>query len=166
MVHFSDGWVTRGQCSLAIKLWKCLTQASEGSVRFGFLTLSLVLLFLGALSLPMSYFTAISTPILVNIFSFGVYPGIPFCGTLVKSPSSGFPSVASTGLEFTSTSLVPLSLPLISSPGLASSMASPSSSVGIDLGLVGLLLEIQLIQGLSNFVEMLADIQLTLTGNG
>ena len=163
MVHFSNGWVARGQWSLAIKLWECLTQTGEGSVRFGLLTLSLVLLLLGAFSLPMSYFTAISAPILVIILSFGVYPGISFCGTFVKSASSGLSSVASTRLKSTFTSLVPLSLSLISSLGLASSMDSPSSSVGIDLGLVGLLFEIQLVQGLSEFVEMLADIQLMLT---
>ena len=158
MVHFSNGWVTHGQCSLAIKLGECLTQTSEGSVRFGLFTLSLVLLLLGAFSLPMSYFTAISAPILVNVFGFGVYPGISFCGTLVESSSSGLPSVASARLESTSTSLVPLSLSLISSPGLASSSASPSSSAGVDLGLVGLLLEIYLIQGLSKFSEMLTNI--------
>ena len=94
----------------------------------------------------MTNLTAIPAAVLVSILCFGVDSRVPFCGAFVKPSSTAFSSETSLGLKSTSLSL--LSLGYISTSGLASSMASPSSS-GVDLGLVGLLFEVYFVEGFS-----------------
>ena len=94
----------------------------------------------------MTNLTAIPAAVLVSILSLGVDSGVPFCGAFVKPSSTAFSSETSSGLKSTSLSL--LCLARFSTSGLASSTASLSSS-GVNLGLVGLLFEVYLIQGFS-----------------
>ena len=79
--------------SCSIEILCNFTKACECIFIVSFL---LVLLLLGAIFDPMTYFAAISTSIFVYIFCLGIFSRNSFCRALVKLTTSGFSSETSS----------------------------------------------------------------------
>ena len=135
--------------SCSIEILGNFTEACKGVFSVSFL---LVFLLLGAVFNPMTNFAAISAPIFIYIFCFGVFPWNSFSRALVKLTTSGFSS--ETSMTSSSAGLVGrLLIPWGSSALESSSSASTStSSRGIQSGFIGFLGEIYFVQTLCQFI--------------
>ena len=83
--------------SCSIEILCNFTKACECIFIVSFL---LVLLLLGAIFDPMTYFAAISASIFVYIFCLGIFSRNSFCRALVKLTTSGFSSETSSTSSF------------------------------------------------------------------
>ena len=129
--------------SCSIEISCNFTKACECIFIVSFL---LVLLLLGAIFDPMTYFAAISTSIFVYIFCLGILSRNSFCRALVKLTTSGFSSETSS--TSSSTGLVRRLLISLESSALesSSSASTSASSRGIQSGFIRFLGEIHFVQ--------------------
>ena len=141
--------------SCSIEILCNFTKACECIFIVSFL---LVLLLLGAIFDPMTYFTTISASIFVYIFCFGVFSRNSFCRALVKLTTSGFSSETSPASS--SAGLVGrLLIPWGSSALESSSSASTSASTrGIQSRFIGFLGEIHFVQTFCQLAQRHGDV--------